>query len=61
MDIMYNNADVKKLRGSIKIEHTLAKLGSEKLRKKFQEQPYVSALGALTGNQAMQQAIQMLC
>jgi len=56
MDIMYNNADVKKLRGSIKIEHTLAKLGSEKLRKKFQEQPYVSALGALTGNQAMQQA-----
>lgn len=51
----YSAADVVKLRGSIQIEHTLAKYGAEKLwRLVNQEQP-VCALGALTGNQAIQE------
>jgi len=51
----YSAADVVKLRGSIQIEHTLAKHGAEKLwRLVNQEQP-VCALGALTGNQAIQE------
>lgn len=45
---------VKKLRGSFHIEHTLAKLGAERLWNLLQERPYVHTLGALTGNQAMQ-------
>jgi isocitrate lyase len=52
----YTTQDVKKLSGSINIEYTLALNGAEKLWKKFHEKKYVSALGALTGNQAMQQA-----
>ncbi len=52
----YTLADVKKLSGSIHIEHTLAKNGAQKLWDKIHSQKYVSALGALTGNQAMQQA-----
>src|SRR4029079_13327667 len=48
-------ADVVRLRGSLKIEHTLAKLGAEKLWKLCHERPFVNSLGALTGNQAMQQ------
>ncbi len=44
-----------RLRGSVKIEHTLAKLGAEKLWKMCHEKPFVNSLGALTGNQAMQQ------
>src|SRR5512147_2941989 len=51
----YTAADVVRLRGSVKIEHTLAKLGAEKLWKKCNEMPFVNSLGALTGNQAMQQ------
>jgi isocitrate lyase len=52
----YSSEDVRRLSGSIKIDYTLAKTGAEKLWKKFHSQNYVSALGALTGNQAMQQA-----
>ena len=52
----YTNADVKKLSGSIHIEHTLAKNGAQKLWDKLHTEKYVRALGALTGNQAMQQA-----
>ena len=52
----YTPADVKKLSGSIHIEHTLAKNGAQKLWDKLHRQKYVRALGALTGNQAMQQA-----
>jgi|TARA_B110000263_G_scaffold232389_1_gene228408 isocitrate lyase len=52
----YTDEDVEQLSGSIKIEYTLAKKGAEKLWRKLNTQPYVSALGALTGNQAMQQA-----
>ena len=51
----YTAADVVRLRGSVKIEHTLAKLGAEKLWKLCNERPFVNSLGALTGNQAMQQ------
>src|SRR5512134_1704110 len=51
----YTAEDVVRLRGSVKIEHTLAKLGAEKLWKKCNQMPFVNSLGALTGNQAMQQ------
>ncbi len=51
----YTPADVEKLRGSIRIEHTLAKLGAARLWKLLHERPFVRTLGALTGNQAMQQ------
>jgi isocitrate lyase len=51
----YTAEDVVRLRGSIHIEHTLARRGAEKLWKLMQDEPYVNTLGALTGNQAMQQ------
>jgi isocitrate lyase len=51
----YTAEDVIKLRGSIDIEHTLARTGSEKLWKLLNEEDYINALGALTGNQAVQQ------
>jgi isocitrate lyase len=47
--------DVVSLRGSLHIEHTLARRGAEKLWKLINEEPFINALGALTGNQAMQQ------
>ncbi len=52
----YTSADVKRLSGSVKVEYTLAKQGAEKIWNKLHYSKYVSALGALTGNQAMQQA-----
>ena len=52
----YSVADVKRLSGSVNIEYTLAKNGAEKLWNQLHHKKYVSALGALTGNQAMQQA-----
>jgi isocitrate lyase len=51
----YKPEDVARLRGSIHIEHTLARLGSERLWQLVKNEPYVSALGAMTGNQAIQQ------
>jgi isocitrate lyase len=51
----YTPDDVVKLRGSLRIEHTLARHGAEKLWKLCSERPFVNSLGALTGNQAMQQ------
>src|SRR6202795_2325328 len=51
----YNGGDVMKLRGSIQVEHTLARLGAERLWKLLHHESYVAALGALTGNQAVQQ------
>jgi isocitrate lyase len=51
----YSAEDVVRLRGSLKIEHTLAQVGAEKLWRKCLELPFVNSLGALTGNQAMQQ------
>jgi isocitrate/methylisocitrate lyase len=51
----YKAEDVVRLRGSVRIEHTLAKRGAEKLWQMVNERPFVNSLGALTGNQAMQQ------
>jgi len=51
----YTAADVLRLRGSIHIEHTLARLGAERLWDLLQSETYVNALGAVTGNQAVQQ------
>jgi len=51
----YSQADVERLRGSVRIEHTLARLGSERLWNLLHSEPFTAALGALTGNQAVQQ------
>lgn len=51
----YSAEDVLRLRGSVKIEHTLAQLGAQKLWNMLQSEDFVPALGALTGNQAVQQ------
>src|SRR6478736_2954897 len=51
----YQAADVVRLRGTVPIEHSLARHGAEKLWGYLQKEPFVNALGALTGNQAMQQ------
>ncbi|GGK83589.1 isocitrate lyase [Planomonospora parontospora subsp. parontospora] len=51
----YTAEDVVRLRGSVQEEHTLAKLGAERLWDLLHSEDYVHALGALTGNQAVQQ------
>ena len=51
----YSAADVVRLRGTIPVEHSIAKIGAEKLWRYLHEKDFVNALGALTGNQAMQQ------
>ncbi len=51
----YTAEDVLKLRGSVEIEYTLAKLGAERLWEKLTSQPFIAGLGALTGNQAIQE------
>ncbi|HET6933356.1 MAG TPA: isocitrate lyase [Candidatus Angelobacter sp.] len=53
----YTAKEVIRLRGSIHIEHSLARLGAERLWKLLHEEDYVAALGALTGNQAVQQVL----
>jgi isocitrate lyase len=50
----YTPADVVRLRGSVRVEHTLARRGAERLWRLMQDEPYVNALGALTGGQAVQ-------
>jgi isocitrate lyase len=50
----YSKADVERLRGSVQIEHTLATLGANRLWELLHSEPFVPALGALTGNQAVQ-------
>jgi isocitrate lyase len=50
----YTQADVDRLRGSVRIEHTLARLGAERLWELLHTESYVHALGAMTGGQAMQ-------
>ncbi|MDX2103416.1 MAG: isocitrate lyase [Alphaproteobacteria bacterium] len=52
----YTPDDVKRLSGSVKIEHTLARRGAEKLWSYLHSEPYINALGAYTGCQAMQMA-----
>src|SRR5512132_966540 len=51
----YTAEDVFRLKGSIEIEHTLARRGAEKLWSLMHQMPFVNSLGAMTGNQAMQQ------
>jgi len=51
----YDANEVLRLRGSVTVEHTLARIGAEKLWRRMHDEPFVNALGALTGNQAMQQ------
>jgi isocitrate lyase len=51
----YSAEDVDRLRGSVHIEHTLARLGAERLWSLLHSEPYTAALGAMTGNQAVQQ------
>ncbi len=51
----YTAEDVVRLRGTVPVEHSIAKLGAEKLWNSLQTEDFVNALGALTGNQAMQQ------
>jgi isocitrate/methylisocitrate lyase len=50
----YSTEDVERLRGSVRIEHTLARLGAERLRHLLETREWVPALGALTGGQAVQ-------
>jgi isocitrate lyase len=50
----YTHDAVRKLRGSVQIEHTLARLGAERLWELMHSEPYVPALGAITGNQAIE-------
>jgi len=51
----YSAEDVDRLRGTVHIEHSLARRGAEKLWTLVNEEPFINALGAMTGNQAMQQ------
>jgi isocitrate lyase len=51
----YTTADVVRLRGTVPVEHSIARHGAERLWKSLQQEDFVNALGALTGNQAMQQ------
>jgi isocitrate lyase len=50
----YSDEDVERLRGSVRVEHTLARLGAERLWSLLQSEPFVPSLGALSGNQAVQ-------
>ncbi len=51
----YDSGTVVRLRGTVHVEHTLARMGAERLWRLLHDEPYVPALGALTGNQAVQQ------
>jgi isocitrate lyase len=50
----YGEEEVRRLRGSVTVEHTLARLGAERLWRLLHDEPYVAALGAMTGGQAVQ-------
>src|SRR5919199_3531713 len=50
----YSREDVERLRGTVHVEYTLARLGAERLWELLQTEPYVPTLGALTGGQAVQ-------
>src|SRR6516165_640057 len=52
---LYSREEVERLRGTVRVEYTLARLGAERLWKLLQEEDYVPTLGAMTGNQAVQQ------
>jgi isocitrate lyase len=50
----YSEEDVRRLRGSVHVEHSLARLGAERLWQLLQEEDYIAALGAMTGGQAVE-------
>ena len=50
----YTAADVVRLRGSVHIEHSLARLGAEKFWRLLHSEPVIGALGCMSGNQAVQ-------
>src|SRR4026208_413717 len=50
----YTHEDVERLRGTVHVEHTLARLGAERLWQLLQEEDYVAALGVMSGGQAVQ-------
>src|ERR1700692_19677 len=52
----YSDEDVERLRGTVRVEYSLARSGAEKLWRLLHEESYVPALGALTGNQAVEMA-----
>jgi isocitrate lyase len=52
----YRAEDVHGLRGTVRVEYSLARAGAEKLWRLLREESYIPALGALTGNQAVQMA-----
>jgi isocitrate lyase len=52
----YTPEHVNKLRGSVQIEHTIAKLGAQRLRELLAKEPYINTLGAYNGQQAVQHA-----
>lgn len=52
----YSHEDVERLRGTVRVEHSLARSGAEKLWRLLHEEKYIPALGALTGNQAVEMA-----
>src|ERR1700724_4273545 len=54
IDRLYRPDDVLRLRGSLQIQHTLAEVGANRLWRLLHDEPYVAALGAASGNQAMQ-------
>ena len=49
----YSRDDVRRLRGSVRVEHTLARLGAERLRTLLEEREWVAALGAMTGERVL--------
>jgi isocitrate lyase len=51
---LYSEEDVERLRGTIRVEHSLGRLGAERLWQLLQDDDYVAALGAMTGGQAVQ-------
>src|ERR1700722_14402142 len=51
----YTPEDVERVAGSVRVRHTLAEMGANRLWQLLHSEPYVNTLGALTGNQAMQQ------
>src|SRR5687768_15482778 len=54
IDRPYTDEDVARLRGSVRVEHTLARLGAERLWSLLYDRDYVAALGAMTGGQAVE-------
>src|SRR5919112_1951020 len=56
----YSAEDVARLRGTVKIEYTLARLGAERLWELMRERPFIRALGALTGNQAVPHVVKRI-